>query len=108
MPSKPAPKLCPGCDQPMLPKGVKKKPMQYDHAQGCPLDPKAKRKPVPSDTDRLDALESLIWNGDVRIYNTCARTGINFRDSGTHSLEESGDDLRAAIDAAMRAARRKR
>lgn len=30
---------CPGCDQPMLPKGKLKKPNEYDHAQGCPLDP---------------------------------------------------------------------
>lgn len=33
--------LCPGCNQPMLPAGEIKKPNEYDHAQGCPLDPKA-------------------------------------------------------------------
>lgn len=29
-------KLCRFCDQPVKPKGVKKLPDQYDHAQGCP------------------------------------------------------------------------
>jgi hypothetical protein len=29
-------KLCPLCGQPMLPKGIEKKPNEYDHAQGCP------------------------------------------------------------------------
>ena len=29
-------KLCRFCGQPMKPKGVKKKPDEYDHAQGCP------------------------------------------------------------------------
>ena len=41
---KPAPKLCEQCGQPMLPPGVKKLPNEYDHAQGCPLAPKRKRK----------------------------------------------------------------
>jgi len=36
-------KLCKGCDQPMLPKGSKKKPFEFDHATGCPIDPKQKR-----------------------------------------------------------------
>jgi hypothetical protein len=34
-------KLCRLCGQPMLPKGVKKKPNEYDHARGCPY---ARRK----------------------------------------------------------------
>jgi hypothetical protein len=29
-------KRCKGCGQPMKPKGVKKKPNEYDHARGCP------------------------------------------------------------------------
>lgn len=29
-------KLCRYCGQPIKPKGVKKKPDEYDHAQGCP------------------------------------------------------------------------
>lgn len=29
-------KLCDDCGQPMLPKGVKKRPNEYDHASGCP------------------------------------------------------------------------
>jgi uncharacterized protein (DUF849 family) len=29
-------KLCRFCGQPMKPKGVKKEPDMYDHAQGCP------------------------------------------------------------------------
>lgn len=29
-------KLCKHCGQPMKPKGVKKFPNEYDHAQGCP------------------------------------------------------------------------
>jgi hypothetical protein len=29
---------CPDCGQPMLPKGVTKKPNQYDHARGCPRE----------------------------------------------------------------------
>lgn len=38
---------CKECGQPMLPKGAKKKPDEYDHAQGCPND----RNPgVPLDT----------------------------------------------------------
>ncbi len=39
------PKLCSGCDQPMLPKGQRRKhPDDYRHATGCPLAPKPKRK----------------------------------------------------------------
>jgi hypothetical protein len=38
------PKLCRYCGQPMKPKGVKKLPNEYDHAQGCPYD-RRKRKP---------------------------------------------------------------
>jgi len=34
---------CPECSQPMLPKGRKKKPGEFDHARGCPLD-KPKRR----------------------------------------------------------------
>lgn len=30
--------LCPECSQPMLPPGVEKKPNQYDHASGCPIE----------------------------------------------------------------------
>lgn len=36
--------LCEFCGQPMLPKGVKKRPNEYDHAQGCPADKKKKVK----------------------------------------------------------------
>ncbi len=32
--------LCKFCGQPMKPKGVKKLPDQYDHAQGCPYSRK--------------------------------------------------------------------
>lgn len=35
-------KLCPDCDQPMRPRGVKKKPNEYDHASGCPRAGKKK------------------------------------------------------------------
>lgn len=31
-------KLCRHCGQPMKPKGVKKLPNEYDHAQGCPAN----------------------------------------------------------------------
>jgi hypothetical protein len=31
-----ADKLCPDCDQPMLPAGMVKRPNEYDHARGCP------------------------------------------------------------------------
>lgn len=34
----PMDKRCSECGQPMLPKGVKKLPNEYDHAQGCPID----------------------------------------------------------------------
>ena len=37
-------RLCKDCGQPMLPHGVTKKPNEYDHASGCPSDPKAKRQ----------------------------------------------------------------
>ena len=33
-------KKCRGCGQPMLPKGRKKKPDEFDHAQGCPMEGK--------------------------------------------------------------------
>jgi len=36
-------KLCRHCAQPMKPKGVKKLPNEYDHAQGCPYAPKKRR-----------------------------------------------------------------
>ena len=29
-------RLCRYCGQPMKPKGVKKKPNEFDHARGCP------------------------------------------------------------------------
>lgn len=29
-------KLCKFCGQPMKPKNVRKRPNEYDHAQGCP------------------------------------------------------------------------
>ncbi len=32
----PLAKLCRFCGQPMRPKGIKKRPDEYDHAQGCP------------------------------------------------------------------------
>ncbi len=35
-------KLCKHCGQPMKPKGVKKCPFEYDHAQGCPYAPRRK------------------------------------------------------------------
>lgn len=37
---------CPDCGQPMLPKGVQKRPSEYDHASGFPNDPRrtAQRK----------------------------------------------------------------
>jgi len=35
-------KLCRFCGQPMKPKGVRKVPNEYDHAQGCPYSRKAK------------------------------------------------------------------
>ena len=114
MPTKPIANLCPGCDQPMLPKGMKKKPMQYDHAQGCPLDPKAKRKPVPSDTERLDWLQSVAqrWVKDM----FAAECGFEVSDDGdvmsgcfgTRLGDYNYRTVRDAIDAAMRAARRKR
>jgi len=34
----PASKACPDCGQPMKPKGVKKRPDEWDHAQGCRYD----------------------------------------------------------------------
>lgn len=37
-----APKLCRFCGQPMKPKGVPKRPDEYDHAQGCPYSRKKK------------------------------------------------------------------
>ena len=42
-------KLCKGCDQPMLPKGQKKKPGEFDHARGCPL---AKKIRLASNLER--------------------------------------------------------
>lgn len=33
--------LCPDCEQPMLPAGVTKRPNEYDHASGCPREPRA-------------------------------------------------------------------
>jgi|CXWL01.1.fsa_nt_gi hypothetical protein len=37
-------KLCEGCGQPMLPKGREKKPGEFDHARGCPLDTLSAKK----------------------------------------------------------------
>ena len=118
MPTKPIDKLCPGCDQPMLPKGVKKRPNEYDHAQGCPYGPKVKRKPVPSDTERLDKLEALGIDGAVPVMGlecwgdeTTCWWHIAVANKSISGHPQSS--LRAAIDAApdspaMRAARRKR
>ena len=41
-------KMCKHCGQPMKPKGVKKLPYEYDHAQGCPY---SKRKRLKSAAD---------------------------------------------------------
>jgi hypothetical protein len=37
-------KLCKYCGQPMKPKGVRKRPDEYDHARGCPADKKRRTK----------------------------------------------------------------
>jgi hypothetical protein len=37
-------KLCELCGQPMKPKGVKKKPNEFDHASGCPNGGRAVRE----------------------------------------------------------------
>ena len=37
-------KLCEECGQPMKPKGVRKKPNEFDHASGCSLAPKKRAK----------------------------------------------------------------
>ena len=37
-------KLCRFCGQPMKPKGVRKRPDEYDHAHGCPYSRKRKVK----------------------------------------------------------------
>lgn len=37
-------KLCKHCGQPMKPKGVKKRPFEYNHAQGCPYSHKREAK----------------------------------------------------------------
>jgi hypothetical protein len=37
-------RLCKECGQPMLPKGWKKKPFEFDHARDCPLSPR--RRPL--------------------------------------------------------------
>ena len=51
---------CDECGQPMLPRGVKKKPNEYDHARNCS---KAKsRRKVITDTMRLNAvLKCAAW-----------------------------------------------
>lgn len=36
--------FCRFCGQPMKPKGVRKSPDEYDHAQGCPYSRKRKVK----------------------------------------------------------------
>lgn len=38
-------KLCRYCGQPMRPKGARKKPDEWDHAQGCPYARKWERQP---------------------------------------------------------------
>ncbi len=35
---------CKDCGQPMLPKGAAKRPNEYDHARGCPSDPRNSAK----------------------------------------------------------------
>ena len=46
MKPEPAYELCPECGQPMLPPGEVKRPNEYDHARGCPLDPRRKKAPT--------------------------------------------------------------
>ena len=37
-------RLCKGCGQPLLPRGVRKRPGHYDHATGCSFDRRTQRK----------------------------------------------------------------
>lgn len=43
--------VCPECDQPMLPPGEVKRPNEYDHANGCPVD----RVDLQDEVDHLRA-----------------------------------------------------
>lgn len=49
--------LCPGCGQPMLPKGVTKRPNEYDHAHGCPED----ESPTARLREAIDDYASERW-----------------------------------------------
>jgi hypothetical protein len=43
--------LCKSCGQPMKPKGVKKRPDEFDHAQGCPYTRKLAASPSDGAAD---------------------------------------------------------
>jgi len=87
-------KLCKYCGCPMKPKGVKKQPDEYDHAQGCPY---AK----PTDKQRLDWMQRncarvagmLLTNGSSN-FNVCPYRTANWT--------RGHKTLRAAIDDAMK------
>jgi hypothetical protein len=54
--------LCPGCDQPMLPKGEEKVKDFYDHATGCPLSyaPVYLERETASLAERVRTLEEIL------------------------------------------------
>lgn len=43
-------KLCRFCGQPMKPKGVRKKPNEYDHARGCPYQRTSQKRKQAMET----------------------------------------------------------
>ncbi len=54
---------CKGCDGPMLPKGMRKQPDHYDHAQGCPMDHHAANidDAVARACQEMTLLDVLTW-----------------------------------------------
>lgn len=82
--------LCLGCDQPMLPPGVEKRPNEYDHAQGCP-EPTIEKLHLPSRIRRGRASTDPTWKvvrGDQTLYFKRKREAEEFAVHGCTNHHE--------------------
>lgn len=73
-------KLCPHCDQPMKPKGVKKRPGEYDHAQGCPNGRRQEAARANAEIARGTAKEAL-----MNAAQKCPRCHVMVESLGCHT-----------------------
>lgn len=94
-----APILCLGCDCPMLPPGVEKRPNEYDHAQGCP-EPRLEKVFLPSRIRRGRASTVPTWRivrGDRTLYFDRKREAVEFAVHGCARHDERSFPYRCPV-----------